>query len=91
VVWLDGVAPGDRPVDLAKEEHTHARVTILRGSPGDVDSGIANFQANVLPFAQEHGKEAILLVDRHSGRQIHPAGNVGICRPAAALTPSYAS
>jgi hypothetical protein len=48
----------------------HARVTTLHGSPGDVDSGIANFQANVLPFAQEQGEGAILLVDRQSGKAI---------------------
>ena len=48
----------------------HARVTTLNGSPGDVDSGIANFQANVLPFAQEQGKGAILLVDRQTGKAI---------------------
>jgi hypothetical protein len=48
----------------------HARVTTLSGSPGDVDSGIANFQANVLPFVQEQGKGAILLVDRQSGKAI---------------------
>jgi formylmethanofuran dehydrogenase subunit E len=48
----------------------HARVTTLSGSPADVDSGIANFQANVLPFAQEEGKGAMLLVDRHSGKAI---------------------
>lgn len=40
----------------------HARVTTLSGLPGDVDSGIATFQPNVLPFGQEHGKGAILLV-----------------------------
>lgn len=48
----------------------HARVTTLSGSPGDVDSGIANFQANVLPFAKEQGEGAILLVDRQSGKAI---------------------
>jgi hypothetical protein len=46
----------------------HARVTTLNGAPGDVDSGIASFQANVLPFAQEQGEGAILLVDRQSGK-----------------------
>lgn len=46
----------------------HARVTTLSGSPDDVDAGIANFQANVLPFAQEQGSGAILLVDRQSGK-----------------------
>lgn len=48
----------------------HARVTTLNGSPGDVDSGIANFEANVVPFAQEQGDGAILLVDRQSGKAI---------------------
>ena len=48
----------------------HARVTTLSGSPGDVDSGIANFQENVLPFVQEQGEGAILLVDRQSGKAI---------------------
>ena len=47
----------------------HARVTTLSGSPGDVDSGIANFEANVLPFAQEQ-EGAILLVDRRSGKAL---------------------
>ena len=48
----------------------HARVTTLSGSPGDVDSGIANFQADVVPFAKEQGEGAILLVDRQSGKAI---------------------
>jgi heme-degrading monooxygenase HmoA len=49
----------------------HARVTTLSGSPGDVDAGIANFEANVLPFARDEGGEgAILLVDRQSGKAI---------------------
>jgi hypothetical protein len=49
----------------------HARVTTISGAPGDVDSGIANFEANVLPFTQDEGGEgAILLVDRQSGKAI---------------------
>jgi hypothetical protein len=45
----------------------HARVTTLNGTPEDVDNGIDNFRANVVPFASEQGKGAILLVDRASG------------------------
>lgn len=48
----------------------HARVTTLSGAPGDVDSGIENFNANVVPFAREQGKGSILLVDRQSGEAI---------------------
>ena len=48
----------------------HARVTTISGAPDDVDSGIANFEANVLPFAQQQGEGAILLVDRQSGKAI---------------------
>jgi len=48
----------------------HARVTTISGAPGDVESGIANFQANVLPFAKEEAAGAILLVDRESGEAI---------------------
>ena len=48
----------------------HARVTTLSGSPGDLDAGIASFQAKVLPFAQEQGGGAILLVDRQSGKAV---------------------
>lgn len=48
----------------------HARVTSLSGSPADVDNGIANFRENVVPFAREEGKGAILLVDRQSGKAI---------------------
>jgi heme-degrading monooxygenase HmoA len=48
----------------------HARVTTLDATPGDIDSGIANFETNVLPFAQEQGEGAILLVDRESGKAI---------------------
>jgi hypothetical protein len=44
-----------------------ARVTTLNGRPEDVDNGIDNFRANVVPFASEQGKGAILLVDRASG------------------------
>lgn len=48
----------------------HARVTTLSGSPEDVNSGISNFEQNVLPFAREQGEGAILLVDRESGKAI---------------------
>lgn len=45
----------------------HARVTSVAGTPADADAGIDNFRSNVVPFAREHGKGAILLVDRESG------------------------
>ena len=45
----------------------HARVTTISGSPAAADAGIANFRANVVPFVREHGKGAILIVDRQSG------------------------
>lgn len=48
----------------------HARVTTISGSPADTDSGIENFRANVVPFAREQGKGAILLVDRQSGEAV---------------------
>jgi len=48
----------------------HARVTTISGSPADADAGIDNFRANVVPFAQEQGKGAILLVDRGTGEAI---------------------
>jgi hypothetical protein len=48
----------------------HARVTTISGSPADADAGIDNFRANVVPFAREQGKGAILLVDRNSGEAI---------------------
>ena len=48
----------------------HARVTTISGSPDDVDSGIDNFRANVVPFAREQGTGAILLVDRTNGSAI---------------------
>jgi hypothetical protein len=48
----------------------HARVTTLKGTPGDVDAGIENFNTNVAPFAREQGKGSILLVDRQSGEAI---------------------
>jgi len=48
----------------------HARVTTISGAPSDVDSGVANFEANVLPFAKQEGEGAILLVDRESGEAI---------------------
>jgi hypothetical protein len=48
----------------------HARVTVLSGSPADVDAGIENFRDNVVPFTTEDGKGAILLVDRQSGKAL---------------------
>ena len=48
----------------------HARVTTLSGSPAEADAGIENFRSNVVPFAREQGKGAILLVDRQSGEAI---------------------
>lgn len=48
----------------------HARVTTLHGAPGDLDAGIENFRANVVPFAREQGNGAILLVNRQSGEAI---------------------
>jgi hypothetical protein len=48
----------------------HARVTTVTGSAADADAGIADFRANVVPFAREHGNGAILLVDRQSGEAI---------------------
>jgi hypothetical protein len=45
----------------------HARVTTIKGKPEDAESGIDNFRANVVPFAREQGKGAILLVNRQSG------------------------
>lgn len=48
----------------------HARVTNLKGTPEDADRGIDDFRANVVPFAREQGKGAILLVDRENGEAI---------------------
>jgi hypothetical protein len=48
----------------------HARVTTIPGSPTEADAGIDNFRANVVPWARERGKGAILLVDRQSGEAI---------------------
>ncbi len=48
----------------------HARVTTISGSPAEADAGIENFRANVVPFARDRGKGAILLVDRQSGEAI---------------------
>lgn len=48
----------------------HARVTTIAGSPADADAGIENFRANVVPFARDQGKGAILLVDRQSGEAV---------------------
>jgi hypothetical protein len=48
----------------------YARVTTISGSPTDADAGIENFRANVVPFARDQGKGAILLVDRQSGEAV---------------------
>jgi hypothetical protein len=48
----------------------HARVTTISGSPNEADAGIDTFRENVVPFTREHGKGAILLVDRQSGEAI---------------------
>ena len=48
----------------------HARMTTIAGSPADADAGIENFRANVVPFARDEGKGAILLVDRQSGEAV---------------------
>jgi heme-degrading monooxygenase HmoA len=48
----------------------HARVTTIAGSPAEADAGIDNFRTNVVPFAREQGKGAILLLDRESGEAI---------------------
>jgi hypothetical protein len=45
----------------------HARVTTVAGSPDQLDAGIDGFRVNVVPFARDHGKGAILLVDRQTG------------------------
>ena len=62
----------------------HARVTVLKGSPTDVDAGIANFRENVSPFAKEAGKGAMLLVDRDTGKAVA----IKLWHDAAALTAS---
>jgi hypothetical protein len=48
----------------------HARVTSIAGSAADVDAGTASFRANVVPYAREHGKGAILLIDREAGEAL---------------------
>ncbi len=55
----------------------HARVTTFPGSAADVpglaaniDASIEGFRADVVPFARENGKGAILLIDRQSGEGI---------------------
>jgi hypothetical protein len=48
----------------------YARVTTVSGSPGEADAGIDNFRTTVVPFAREHGKGAILLLDRDSGEAV---------------------
>ena len=46
----------------------HARVTTLRGP--NVDAGIENYRANVVPYARQEGHGAILLVDRVNGEAL---------------------
>lgn len=48
----------------------HARVTVLSGSPADVEAGITNFRENVAPFAKEAGRGAMLLIDRDTGKAV---------------------
>ena len=48
----------------------HARVTVLSGSSADVEAGIEDFRQSVVPFAKEHGKGAILMVDRGTGKAV---------------------
>lgn len=48
----------------------YARVTTIVGSPADADAGIENFRAEVVPFARDQGRGAILLVDRQSGEAL---------------------
>lgn len=45
----------------------HARVTTISGSPAEADAGIDDFRTTTVPYAREHGKGAILLVDRQKG------------------------
>jgi hypothetical protein len=45
----------------------YARVTSVSGSPDSVEAGISNFRTNVVPFAREGGKGAILLINRETG------------------------
>lgn len=48
----------------------HARVTTISGSPSEANAGIDDFRANVVRFARDQGKGAILLLDRQSGEAI---------------------
>lgn len=49
----------------------YARVTMLRGSPEDLDEGIAHYEAGVPSFREIVGnKGAFLLVDRSAGKGI---------------------
>jgi hypothetical protein len=48
----------------------HARVTSIAGSPADIDAGIDGFRANVVPYARDQGKGAILLIDRQAGEAL---------------------
>lgn len=45
----------------------YARVTSIAGSPAEADAGTENFRTNVVPFARENGKGAILLLNRETG------------------------
>ncbi|HET7739539.1 MAG TPA: hypothetical protein VFL67_02675 [Mycobacterium sp.] len=46
----------------------HARVTTLRGP--DLEAGVENYRANVVPYAKESGNGAILLVDRENSEAL---------------------
>ena len=48
----------------------YARVTTFTGSAAEAEAGIASFRANVVPWARESGRGAILLLDRESGAGI---------------------
>ncbi len=48
----------------------YARVTTFAGTADDADAGIESFRANVVPWARENGRGAILLLDRENGEGI---------------------
>ena len=48
----------------------HARVSRIAGSSADIEAAIADFRARVVPFSRDHGRGAILLVDRASGEAL---------------------
>jgi hypothetical protein len=48
----------------------YARVTTFTGTAADVEPGIESFRANVVPWARENGRGAMLLLDRESGTGI---------------------